>query len=142
MRSRATPGDDPMPAFALPFTRRYITFTVAIAATAVAFVLAFLNAIFLLPAAVGALLVALGIRDLLQPNHSILRSYPIAAHLRFLFEDMRPEIRQYFLESDTDGTPFNRNKRSIVYQRAKGQLDKRPFGTQLDVYATSFEWLN
>jgi glutamate synthase domain-containing protein 2 len=78
----------------------------------------------------------------LQKRHAILRSYPIAAHFRFLFEEIRPEIRQYFLESDTDGTPFNRDKRSIVYQRAKGQLDKRPFGTQRDVYATGFEWLN
>jgi len=126
----------------LPFTRRYITFTIAILATSLFLALVSVNAIFILPAAVGAALVALGVYDLMQPNHSILRSYPIAAHLRFLFEDMRPEIRQYFLESDTDGTPFNRNKRSIVYQRAKGQLDKRPFGTQLDVYATSFEWLN
>ncbi len=67
-----------------------------------------------------------GVRDLLQTKHAILRNYPIAAHLRFLLEEIRPEIRQYFLESDNDGTPFSRDKRSIVYQRAKGQLDKRP----------------
>jgi glutamate synthase domain-containing protein 2 len=64
------------------------------------------------------------------------------AHMRFMLEKIRPEIRQYFLESDTDGTPFNRNKRSIVYQRAKGQLDKRPFGTQQDIYGNNFEWIN
>jgi len=126
----------------VPFTRRYITFTVAILATGVSLGLALWHTIFLLPFALGLIMVAVGVRDLMQPNHSILRSYPIAAHLRFLFEDMRPEIRQYFLESDTDGTPFDRNARSIVYQRAKGQLDKRPFGTQLDVYETAFEWLN
>src|SRR5579864_160584 len=126
----------------VPFTRRYITFTAAILATVVCLALSFLFAIFLLPFALGLILVAVGVRDLMQPHHSILRSYPIAAHLRFLFEDMRPEIRQYFLESDTDGKPFDRDARSIVYQRAKGQLDKRPFGTQLDVYATAFEWLN
>ena len=126
----------------VPFTRRYITFTVAILATAVSLGLALWHSIFLLPFALGLMLIAIGVRDLLQPHHSILRSYPIAAHLRFLFEDMRPEIRQYFLESDTDGKPFDRNARSIVYQRAKGALDKRPFGTQLDVYETAFEWLN
>jgi glutamate synthase domain-containing protein 2 len=71
-----------------------------------------------------------------------MRNYPIAAHLRFLLEEVRPEIRQYFLESDTDGLPFDRNTRSIVYARAKGQLDKRPFGTELDVTATAYEWLN
>src|SRR6185295_535929 len=79
-------------------------------------------------------LLAIGVWDLLQSGHSIRRNYPILAHIRFGLERIRPEIRQYFLESETDGTPFNRSKRSIVYARAKGQLDKRPFGTQLDVY--------
>src|SRR5262249_8949938 len=70
------------------------------------------------------------------------RNYPILANIRFGLEKIRPEIRQYFLESDTDGTPFNRSKRAVVYQRAKGQLDKRPFGTQQDIYGSSFEWIN
>ena len=83
-----------------------------------------------------------GMHDVMQKKSSILRNYPIAAHIRFLLEEIRPEIRQYFLESDTDGTPFNREKRSIVYQRAKGQLDKRPFGTQLNVYSPAFEYLH
>ena len=87
-------------------------------------------------------LVALGIWDMIQPNHSLKRNYPILANLRFFLEKIRPEIRQYFLESETDGTPFNRAKRSVVYQRAKGQLDKRPFGTQQDIYAGNFEWIN
>ncbi|MBV8747910.1 MAG: FMN-binding glutamate synthase family protein [Xanthobacteraceae bacterium] len=87
-------------------------------------------------------LVGLGIWDLIQPNHSLKRNYPILANLRFFLEKIRPEIRQYFLESETDGTPFNRAKRSVVYQRAKGQLDKRPFGTQQDIYAGNFEWIN
>ena len=81
-------------------------------------------------------LTAVGAWDMIQPNHSLKRNYPILAHFRFFLEKIRPEIRQYFLESETDGTPFNRAKRSIVYQRAKSQLDKRPFGTQLDVYAS------
>jgi glutamate synthase domain-containing protein 2 len=88
------------------------------------------------------LLVALGIWDMIQTSHSLKRNYPILANLRFVLEKIRPEIRQYFLESETDGTPFNRAKRSVVYQRAKGQLDKRPFGTQQDIYGGNFEWIN
>jgi glutamate synthase domain-containing protein 2 len=95
----------------------------------------------LLAAACGALTV-LGIRDLTQTRHAILRNYPLSARLRFLLEKVRPEIRQYFLESDKDGAPFPRDKRAIVYQRAKKELDKRPFGTQYDVYAEQFEWLH
>ncbi len=87
-------------------------------------------------------LIGLGIWDMLQRSHSLKRNYPILANLRFLLEKVRPEIRQYFLESETDGTPFNRAKRSVVYQRAKGQLDKRPFGTQQDIYASNYEWIN
>ena len=68
-----------------------------------------------------------------QARHAVLRNYPVIGHLRFLLEFIRPEIRQYFLESDNEATPFSRQQRSIVYQRAKGDPDKRPFGTQLDV---------
>jgi len=89
-----------------------------------------------------AALTALGLFDLLQREHSVLRNYPITAHLRFILEEVRPEIRQYFVEDDNSGYPFSRNKRSIVYQRAKRNLDKRPFGTQLDVYSEGFEWMN
>jgi hypothetical protein len=71
----------------------------------------------------------------------VLRNYPISAHLRFLLETMRPEMRQYFFESEKDGAPFSRDKRAVVYQRAKMVLDKRPFGTQNDVYADGFEWV-
>ena len=83
----------------------------------------------------------LGIRDLLQTHHSILRNYPISAHLRFLLEEIRPEIRQYFFEGEKDGLPFPRDRRAVVYQRAKLALDKRPFGTQFDIYAPGYEWL-
>jgi glutamate synthase domain-containing protein 2 len=121
---------------------RYITYTVSLAATLVFGLASFANSWFLVGLAVAGALAGLGTRDLLQKQHSILRNYPIAAHIRFLLEEIRPEIRQYFLESDTDGVPFNRSKRSIVYQRAKADLDKRPFGTQLDVYSTGFEWIN
>ena len=87
-------------------------------------------------------LVALGIYDLAQPKRSVLRNYPVIGHLRFLLEYVRPEIRQYFIESDSDATPFSRSQRSLVYQRAKGDPDKRPFGTQLNVYAEGYEWIN
>lgn len=87
-------------------------------------------------------LVALGVNDLLQTHHSILRNYPVIGHLRFVLEFVRPEIRQYFIESDNEAAPFSRSQRSLVYQRAKGASDKRPFGTQLDVQAPGFEWIN
>ena len=88
-----------------------------------------------------AALSAVGVHDLLQTHHAILRNYPILGHMRFLLEFIRPEIRQYFIENETEATPFSRAQRSLVYARAKGQSDKRPFGTQLDVDQAGFEWL-
>jgi glutamate synthase domain-containing protein 2 len=93
-------------------------------------------------ALLSATLGAVGIWDLIQTRHSLRRNYPILANIRFLLEEIRPEIRQYFLESDSDGTPFNRSKRAVAYQRAKGVLDKRPFGTQQNVYGDQYEWMN
>ncbi len=95
-----------------------------------------------LPALAGAALVALGWRDTRQTRHAVLRNYPVIGHLRFLFEFVRVEIRQYFIEADNEATPFSRTQRSLVYQRAKGQPDKRPFGTQADVHADGHEWIN
>jgi glutamate synthase domain-containing protein 2 len=86
-------------------------------------------------------LVVLGVYDLQQTGHAILRNYPIIGHLRFLLEFVRPELRQYFIESDHDAVPFSRSQRSLVYARAKGQSDKVPFGTQVDVHAVGYEWL-
>ena len=126
----------------LAFSARLIAFTLSVLATIALLPLAPLHPLFLSLLVVAALLCVLGIHVLRQTRHSILRSYPIIGHLRFLLEDMRAEIRQYFFENDTEGTPFSRSKRTVIYQRAKGTLDKLPFGTQLDVYATSFEWLN
>lgn len=94
------------------------------------------------PAIVTGALGALGTRDFFQARHTLLRNYPLVAHFRWLFEAIRPEIRQYLIESDTDGAPFPRNQRSLVYRRAKGVNDKFPFGTEQDVYRDSFEWLN
>ena len=95
------------------------------------------------PLALAALgLVVLGWRDTRQRRHSVLRNYPLIGHLRFLLEFIRPEMRQYFIESDNEAAPFSRQQRSLVYQRAKGEADKRPFGTQLDVHASGYEWIN
>jgi glutamate synthase domain-containing protein 2 len=87
-------------------------------------------------------LTLLGVRDTRQRQRSVLRNYPVIGHLRFLFEFIRPEIRQYFIEGDNEAAPFSRQQRSLVYQRAKGDPDKRPFGTQMDVGAVGYEWIN
>ncbi len=94
-----------------------------------------------LPLVFAAMLVAVGIHDITQTKRAILRNYPIIGHIRFFLEKIRPEMRQYFFEADTDGRPFPREKRAIVYQRAKNQLDKKPFGTQSEVYAEGAEWM-
>ncbi len=87
-------------------------------------------------------LTGLGLVDLRQRRHAITRNYPVIGHMRFLFEYIRPEIRQYFIESDSEASPFSRAQRSLVYQRAKGEADNRPFGTQLDVGKQGYEWIN
>jgi glutamate synthase domain-containing protein 2 len=94
--------------------------------------------------ALGALaaLVAVGVYDLRQTRHAILRNYPVIGHIRFMLEYVRPEVRQYFIESDSEAAPFSRAQRSLVYQRAKGEPDNRPFGTHLDVGARGYEWVN
>ncbi|MGV3725543.1 FMN-binding glutamate synthase family protein [Hydrogenophaga sp.] len=85
---------------------------------------------------------AVGVWDVRQTKSSVLRNYPVIGHLRFMLEKIRPEIRQYFLENDTEATPFSRSQRSLAYARAKGETDKRPFGSQLDMNADGHEWLN
>ena len=87
-------------------------------------------------------LIVLGVVDMTQTRHSVRRNFPIIGHGRYLMELVRPEINQYFVESNSDGKPFSRNDRSVVYARAKGQLDTLPFGTQLNVYAVGYEWIN
>ena len=94
------------------------------------------------PFLVCAVLTGVGVRDLRQTRHAILRNYPVIGHLRFLFEFIRPEIRQYFIESDAEAAPFSRAQRSLVYQRAKGEPDNQPFGTHLDVGQQGYEWVN
>ncbi|WP_438286480.1 FMN-binding glutamate synthase family protein [Glutamicibacter mishrai] len=91
--------------------------------------------------ALTGLLVLLGVRDLLQKKHAILRNFPIVGHARYLFEFIRPEIQQYFIERNTDGKPFDRDTRSLVYARAKGADSHKAFGTERDVNAIGHEYL-
>jgi glutamate synthase domain-containing protein 2 len=86
-------------------------------------------------------LAIIGIYDMLQVKHTILRNFPIVGHFRYLLERFRPEIMQYFVETDTQGRPINRISRSMVYERAKGVNDTTPFGTQEDVYTEGYEWM-
>ena len=84
----------------------------------------------------------LGLHDLLQTRHAVLRNYPVLGHIRYLVESIRPEIRQYLLEGDAEQLPFSRSQRSLVYARAKNEPADRPFGTQSDVYQTGFEFIS
>lgn len=84
----------------------------------------------------------LGIYEMLQNKRTIMKNYPLFGRMRYIMEELRPKIYQYFVESDTDGTPISRIYRSLVYQRAKNQISTTPFGTQLDVYAPGYEWVN
>ena len=87
-------------------------------------------------------LIVLGVTDMTQTRQAVRRNFPVIGHGRYLLEKIRPEINQYFVESNSDGKPFSRSDRSVVYQRAKGELDTLPFGTQRDVYAPGYEWIN
>ncbi len=91
---------------------------------------------------VVAPLIVIGVSDMLQKKQAVRRNFPLIGRGRYLLEMIRPEINQYFVESNSDGKPFSRNDRSVVYQRAKGELDTLPFGTQRDVYAVGYEWIN
>src|SRR5579863_2288218 len=121
---------------------RYLALIIAFACAVAFGILLMWSEFFLIPFILAAALSAIGIWDMVQEKHSLRRNYPILANLRYILETVRPEIRQYFLESDLDGAPFNRSKRAVVYQRAKSVLDKRPFGTQQNVYGSNFEWIN
>ncbi|MEJ8857987.1 FMN-binding glutamate synthase family protein [Variovorax robiniae] len=128
-----------------PIPTRYTTFVLCIAGLIVS-VLTLLLWPWLLRGWIGtmafAVLTVVGVHDLRQTRHAILRNYPVIGHFRFFFEYIRPEIRQYFIESDAEAAPFSRAQRSLVYQRAKGDPDNRPFGTQLNVTISGYEWIN
>jgi glutamate synthase domain-containing protein 2 len=83
---------------------------------------------------------AVALYDFFQARHALRRNYPMVARIRWLFEDLRPFLRSYIVESDNEGRPFNIDQRALVYARAKGQLDSHPMGTELDVYSEEYEW--
>ncbi len=130
----------------LPFSPRFIVLTICAVVTALLLGLGIVDHklfdVVLVPTLIFGALTLLGIRDLMQKSHAVLRNYPISAHMRFLLEEIRPEMRQYFFESEKDGMPFSRDTRAVIYQRAKMVLDKRPFGTQEDVYREGYEWMH
>lgn len=86
-------------------------------------------------------LVLLGIWDIIQTKRAVLCLYPVVGHIRYMMESIRPEIQQYFVETDVDGRPISREFRTLIYQRAKGQRDTIPFGTLFDTYRDGYEWM-
>ncbi|MEU3189721.1 FMN-binding glutamate synthase family protein [Streptomyces sp. NPDC006992] len=94
-----------------------------------------------LPAALLLVPAVIGVYDLLQRKHAVLRNYPVLGHLRYLLESIRPELQQYFIERNHDGRPYDRDTRDLVYQRAKGTAAEEPFGSERDLYATGYEFL-
>ncbi|MCA9395682.1 MAG: FMN-binding glutamate synthase family protein [Candidatus Omnitrophica bacterium] len=100
-----------------------------------------INWMFYTVIAVILFLFAVGIHDLTQKKHTILRNFPVIGHLRYLLETIAPEIHQYFIESNTDGKPIDRNHRSYIYKRAKLQNETHPFGTELDLESENFSWM-
>ena len=125
----------------VPYPVRYTTFFISLGGFCLSALVLLAGGPFSVWLPLFLVLSAIGVHDLLQTHHAILRNYPILGHLRFLLEFIRPEIRQYFIESENEAAPFSRAQRTLVYSRAKGQSDKRPFGTQLNVMGEGYEWL-
>jgi glutamate synthase domain-containing protein 2 len=100
-----------------------------------------LSPAWLVLAAVSGLLLLVGIRDVLQRRHSVLRNFPVLGHLRYLLESIRPELQQYFIERNYDGRPYDRDTRSVIYERAKGIHGELAFGTELDVNEVGYEFV-
>jgi len=96
---------------------------------------------FIVVAGVFGAIALIGIYDVVQRRHSILRNYPILGHMRFAMEAVRPELQQYFVERNTDGRPFDRDSRTSIYERAKGIKDEQAYGTERDVREPGYEWL-
>jgi glutamate synthase domain-containing protein 2 len=122
---------------------RFLPFALACVLTALVVVLAILTGAvaWVVVAVVLAAVVALGVHDLAQHRHSILRNYPLLGHMRFLLEKVRPELQQYFVERNFDGRPYDRDTRTSIYERAKGVKDEQAYGTERDVAEPGYEWL-
>ncbi|MEO9569692.1 MAG: FMN-binding glutamate synthase family protein [Polaribacter sp.] len=117
----------------------FVLFLITILCALLVYFIAQLGTYILL--SISGLLTIIAIYDSFQSKHSLLRSFPLVARLRWLFEEEREKIQQYFIEDNLNGTPINREKRSIVYQRAKLQKETIPFGTQHNVYAKGYEFV-
>ncbi|WP_081416796.1 FMN-binding glutamate synthase family protein [Arthrobacter castelli] len=92
-------------------------------------------------AGVVLVIVVIGVIDVLQKQHSVLRNYPVLGHMRYLLEAIRPEIQQYFIEKNVEGKPFNRDSRSLIYARSKGENSHKAFGTEREVNQMGYEYL-
>ena len=103
--------------------------------------LGFINPYFLLGLILVAPVIVIGLLDMIQKKQTIRRNFPVIGNFRYLLEKVRPEIMQYFVETDTEGKPINRLFRSVIYQRAKKETSTSPFGTQWDVYRAGYEWI-
>ena len=122
---------------------RLLPWALSIIIACAAIVLALCGAAGWWPAATLALAIAaLGLRDWLQGSHAVQRNYPIIGHVRWLFESLRPALRQYLFEADEEAAPFSRAQRTLVYRRAKGEAGDHPFGTLIDVYRDGYEFIN
>jgi glutamate synthase domain-containing protein 2 len=120
---------------------RFLTLFVSVMVFEITLPMALVDRPMWLVAGAAGFLTLVGIHDLWQSHHAVLRNYPILGHLRFLIELIRPEIRQYLLEGDDEPLPFSRSKRSLVYRRAKNVSGERPFGTLMDVYREGYEYI-
>lgn len=120
---------------------RNILFWLSLAATVALVVLGVHHRAWLWGLIVTAPVLLIAVIDLIQRHHSLRRNYPASARFRWLFEWLRPFLRSYIVESDLDGRPYSHDERALVYERAKGEEDAHPFGTELDVYSGEYEWL-
>ena len=105
-------------------------------------ILGYINLKFLFLLSIFVPLILMGIYDMAQSQKTIRRNFPLLGRVRYILEALGPGVRQYFIEADLEGKPFNRQQRSLVYQRSKKQTDSNPFGTQLNVYDEGYEWIN
>ena len=121
---------------------RYLAFAIAIGVFALSLLRWTAGTHWQVLAVLSGVLTAIGLVDIAQRHSTLRRNYPLLAHIRFFFEGIRPMLRQYVVESDNEEVPFSHVQRAIVKKRAKNALDVRPFGTELDVYAERYEWIN
>ncbi|MCP5205921.1 MAG: FMN-binding glutamate synthase family protein [Hahellaceae bacterium] len=121
---------------------RYWAYVVSIFGFAVSLLMVVVGKLPVWVLSVFFILTVIGTRDVLQRKHTLMRNFPILAHIRYFLESFGVEIRQYFIESDTEERPFSREQRAVVYQRAKNTLDKRPFGSLVSMYEEGYEWMN